>query len=112
MNILFDINHPAHVHLLRNTYFLLAQNGHQVMVVVKEIPSAMKLLDLYGIPFLNIGKKDDALMKKGLDQLVYDRRLLKLARKHGIEMGVGSSINIAHVSELCKMKSIVLDDDD
>ena len=112
MNILFDINHPAHVHLLHNVYFLLTQNGHQVMVVVKEIPSAMKLLDLYGIPFLNIGKKDDALMKKGFDQLVYDRRLLKLVREHGIEMGVGSSINIAHVSKLCKMKSIVLDDDD
>ena len=112
MNILIDINHPAHVHLLRNAYFLLTQNGHQVMVVVKEIPSAMKLLDLYGIPFINIGKKDDALMKKGLDQLVYDRRLLQLVREHGIEMGVGSSINIAHVSKLCKMKSIILDDDD
>ena len=112
MNILFDINHPAHVHLLRNAYFLLTEKGHQVMVVVKEIPSAMRLLDLYGIPYTNIGKKDDALMKKGLDQLAYDRRLLRLVRAHGIELGVGSSINIAHVSKLCKMKSIILDDDD
>jgi hypothetical protein len=112
MNILFDINHPAHVHLLRNAYFLLTANGHQVIVVVKEIPSAMKLLDLYGIPYVNIGKKDDALMRKGLDQLVYDRRLLKLVREHHIELGVGSSINIAHVSKLSKMKSIILDDDD
>lgn len=112
MNILFDINHPAHVHLLRNAYFLLTEKGHQVMVVVKEIPSAMRLLDLYGIPYTNIGKKDDALMKKGLDQLVYDRRLLKMVRDHHIDLGVGSSINIAHVSKLCKMKSIILDDDD
>ena len=112
MNILFDINHPAHVHLLRNAYFLLTEKGHQVMVVVKEIPSAMRLLDLYGIPYTNIGKKDDALMKKGLDQLAYDRRLLRLVHAHGIELGVGSSINIAHVSKLCKMKSIILDDDD
>lgn len=112
MNILFDINHPAHVHLLRNAYFLLTEKGHQVMVAVKEIPSAMRLLDLYGIPYTNIGKKDDALMKKGLDQLAYDRRLLRLVRTHGIELGVGSSINIAHVSKLCKMKSIILDDDD
>ena len=112
MNILFDINHPAHVHLLRNAYFLLTEKGHQVTVVVKEIPSAMRLLDLYGIPYLNIGKKDDALMKKGLDQLVYDRRLLKMVRDHHIDLGVGSSINIAHVSRLCKMKSIILDDDD
>lgn len=112
MNILFDINHPAHVHLLRNAYFLLTEKGHQVMVVVKEIPSAMKLLDLYGIPYINIGKKDDALMRKGLDQLAYDRRLLKMVRENHMDIGVGSSINIAHVSKLSKMKSIVLDDDD
>lgn len=112
MNILFDINHPAHVHLLRNAYFLLTGKGHQVMVVVKEIPSAMKLLDLYGIPYINIGKKDDALMRKGLDQLAYDRRLLRMVRENHIDIGVGSSINIAHVSKLSKMKSIILDDDD
>lgn len=112
MNILFDINHPAHVHLLRNAYGMLVENGHQVLVTVKEIPAAMKLMDLYGIPYVNIGKKDDSIAKKGLDQLVYDRRILKLVRKHHIELGVGSSINIAHVSRLCKMSSIVLDDDD
>ena len=112
MNILIDINHPAHVHLLRNVYFMLSERGHDVQVVVKEIPSAMRLLDLYGIPYINIGKKDDALMKKGVDQLVYDRRLLKLVRKKHIDLGVGSSINIAHVSRLCRMKSIILDDDD
>lgn len=112
MNILIDINHPAHVHLMRNSYKMLVENGNKVLVVVKEIPSAMKLLDLYGIPYVNIGKKDDALGKKGLDQLVFDRRLLKLVREHHIELGVGPSINIAHVSKLCKMKSIILDDDD
>ena len=112
MNILFDINHPAHVHLLRNAYKLLTEKGHQVWVVVKEIPSAMKLLNLYGIPYVNIGKKDDALGKKGVDQLVYDRRMLKLVRQHHIDLGVGSSINIPHVSRLSRMKSIVLDDDD
>ena len=112
MNILFDINHPAHVHLLRNAYKILANRGHQVLVVVKEIPSAMRLLDLYGIPYVNIGKKDDALGKKGLDQLAYDRRMLKLVRQHHIDLGVGSSINIPHVSRLTRMKSIVLDDDD
>ena len=112
MNILIDINHPAHVHLLRNIYFLLTEKGHKVIVVVKEIPSAMKLLNLYSIPYINIGKKDDALMKKGLDQLVYDYRLLKIAREHHIDVGVGSSINLPHVSKLCKMKSIILDDDD
>ena len=112
MNILIDINHPAHVHLLRNVYKLLADDGHKVVLTVKEIPSAIRLLELYGIPYVNIGKKDDALAKKGLDQLAYDRRLLKLVREEGIEVGIGSSINIPHVSKLTKMRSIILDDDD
>lgn len=112
MNILFDINHPAHVHLLRNVYKLLVKQGHKVIVAVKEIPSAMGLLDLYGIPYINIGKKDDGLGKKGLDQLVYDFRLTRVVHKNRIEIGVGTSINLPHVSKLCKMKSIILDDDD
>lgn len=112
MNILIDINHPAHVHLFRIAYKMLVENGHEVLVVVKEIPSAMKLLDLYGIPYVNIGKKDDNMMRKGLNQLVYDKRLLRIARDHHIDLGVGSSINIPHVSKLSHMKSIVLDDDD
>lgn len=112
MNILIDINHPAHVHLLRNVYAMLCERGNKVIVVVKEIPSAMRLLDLYGVPCINIGKKDDALLRKGWDQLVYDRRLLKIVREQHIDLGVGSSINIAHVSKLSKMKSIILDDDD
>ncbi len=112
MNILIDINHPAHVHLLRNACKTFVEHGHKVIVAVKEIPSAMRLLDLYGIPYVNIGKKDDGLGKKGLDQLVYDRRLLRIVRENHIDIGIGSSINIPHVSRLSRMKSIVLDDDD
>lgn len=112
MNILIDINHPAHVHLLRNVYYLLVQRGHNVIVAVKEIHSAMALLRLYNIPFINIGKKDDQLGKKGIDQLIYDYRLSRIVHNNGIDIGVGTSINIPHVSKLSRMKSIILDDDD
>jgi predicted glycosyltransferase len=43
---------------------------------------------------------------------VYDKRLLKIVNEYDIDLGVGSSINIPHVSKLNKMKSIILDDDD
>ena len=72
----------------------------------------MKLMDIYGIPYVNIGKKNDVIAKKGLDQLVFDKRMLGLVRRHHIDMGIGSSINIAHVSRLSKMKSVIMDDDD
>ena len=112
MKVLIDINHPAHVHLLRNVYKMLMDKGNEVMVVVKEIPSAIKLLDLYGIPYVNIGKKDDSIAKKGFDQLVYAWRILKLVRSNHIDIGVGTSINLPHVSKFSSMKSVVLDDDD
>lgn len=112
MNILIDINHPAHVHLLRNAYHELKGKGHEIIVTVKDIPSAQALMDSEGIPYINLGRKDDSLAKKGFDQLIYDWRIWKLVHKHKIVLGIGSSINIAHVSRLSKMKSIILDDDD
>ena len=91
---------------------MLVNDGHKVLVTVKEIPSAIKLLELYDIPYVNIGKKDDAIVRKGFDQLEYDRRIRRIVKEHDIELGVGSSINIPHVSMMSKMKSIILDDDD
>lgn len=112
MNILIDINHPAHVHLLRNTYGELTKKGHSIIVTVKDIPSAKALMDSYHIPYVNIGRKDDKLVLKGLDQLIYNYRILRLVHQNHIELGIGSSINVAHVSKLSRMKSIIMDDDD
>lgn len=112
MNVLIDIVHPAHVHLLRNTYFELCQRGHNVFVTVKDIPVAKQLLTNYGIPYIDMGKKPDSLLKKGLEQLKYNWLIWKLVRKHKISVGIGSSVTLAHVSRISKMRSILLDDDD
>lgn len=112
MNILIDICHPAHVHLLKNVYRQLVKDGNDVTVTVKDLPAAIKLLEIYGIPYVYIGHKSDSIGKKGLMQLLYDFRLWKIALKKRIDVGVGTSVTIAHVSRLSKMKSIVIDDDD
>lgn len=112
MNVLIDINHPAHVHLYCNVYKMMSARGHKIIVTVKDIPAAIRLLQIYNIPYVLLGKKRDAILAKGLDQLYYEWQIMRLVRKHKIEIGVGSSINLAHVSRLTKMKSIILDDDD
>lgn len=112
MKILIDINHPAHVHLLKNVYSRLIADGHAVTVVVKQIPAAIQLMDMYGIPYVNIGKKHDSMIKKGLDQLYYDWELWKMQLQNHFDIGIGTSINLAHVSCISRMKSIILDDDD
>ena len=112
MNILIDIAHPAHVHLLRNFYAEMTKNGHKVIVTVKDIPAARQLLDLYHIPYIFLGKKSDRLAGKAIEQLRYNWEVWRIVRREHINVGIGSSITLAHVSRVSKMKSIILDDDD
>jgi len=112
VNLLFDIGHPGQVHLFRNAIGILKERGHDITVTVKDLPSARQLLDAYGIPWISLGKKYDALLLKGLSQARYDFRLWKIARERKTDIAIGSSITIAHASVFHRMKSILLDDDD
>ena len=119
MNILIDIVHPAHVHLVRNFYKEMSARGHKVVVTCKHIPSAMQLLEMYGIPYIPLGEKKDSLWLKAFEQMVYNIRLLRIARREGCSIAFGSSITLAHVAALSKLSlfrkridAILLDDDD
>jgi predicted glycosyltransferase len=112
MNILIDIAHPAHVHLTKNVYFELTKRGHKVIVTVKNIPSAISLLKLAGIPYRYIGGKSDSLWGKAFLQIGYYWRILKIIYTERIDMGFASSITLPHLAKVSKMKSIILDDDD
>ena len=112
MNILIDINHPGQVYIFRNIIKLFENNRHKVVVTVKDIPTIRNLLEAFDIPYLIIGKKYDAVFLKGLSQIQYDYNLCRIASNEKIDIAIGSSITITHVSTLHKSKSIVLDDDD
>lgn len=119
MNILIDIVHPAHVHLLRNFYKEMTARGHKVVVTCKHIPSAMQLLDMYGIPYIYLGEKKDNIVLKALEQVWYNMKLLRIARREKCTIAVGSSITLAHIAALSKwslfrkrINAILLDDDD
>lgn len=112
MNILIDIAHPAHVHLIKNTYYELMNNGHKVIVTVKDIPSAIKLLNILEIPFIYLGGKSDSLIGKAFLQLKFNYLLWKVVLRENIDIAFGSSLTIAQLSKYTKVKSIILDDDD
>ena len=107
-----DIAHPAHVHLLRNSYSELIRRGHKVYVTVKDIPSAIALLEKYQIPYIYLGNKKDSLIGKAFLQLVYNLKVWWLVLTKKIDLGFGTSITIPHISRVTKMHAIVLDDDD
>lgn len=112
MNILMDIAHPAHVHLLKNTYYELKKKGHKVFVTVKDIPAAITLLDKYQIPYIYLGGKKDTLAGKALLQFKYNLKVWWLVISKKIDIGFGSSLTLTHISKITGMQSIFLDDDD
>lgn len=112
MNILIDIAHPAHVHLIKNTYYELTNKGHKVIVTVKDIPSAVQLLNILEIPFIYLGGKSDSLIGKAFLQLKFNYLLWKVVLREKIDIAFGSSLTIAQLSKYTKVKSIILDDDD
>lgn len=112
MNILIDINHPAHVHNYRNLASELQIKGHKVVWAVKDIPVAKSLLDYYGFKYYTLPKKKDSLRDKILGQVKYNWLIWRICKKEKIEIALGTSVSIAHVSMFSSIKSILFDDDD
>ena len=112
MKILIDIGHPAHVHYYRNLATELQKNGCKVFWTVKDIPVVRKLLDHYGFEYLVFPKKADGLLGKVFRQLQYDVKLFFLCKLEKIDLAIGTSVSVAHVSRISRVKSIVFDDDD
>ena len=113
MNILIDIGHPGHVHLLRNVAKELEGKGHRIYYSVRDIPVAKRLMEHYGMkPWLDLGGKKDSLLGKALTVAHQDVEILRFVRKNHIGLGLSSGLVLSHVSKLSKMRSFVFDDDD
>ena len=112
MKILIDINHPGHVHLFRNFIKLMKDRGHLMRVCVKDITAAKYLLHIYDIEYIDLGSKDDSLKFKLINQLKYDWKISKIVKDEKINIGLGTSVSLPHVSLFSSMRSILLDDDD
>lgn len=111
MNIIIDINHPAHVHMFKNLYFELIKNGHNVSVVAVEKEISILLLDKYNIPFIKLGKNPKSTYGKILLLIFSIFKLFFISIKFKPEIflsvaGIRSSV----VAFLLGKKSFVFDD--
>ena len=112
MKILIDIGHPAHVHYYRNLAKELELRGHNVIWTVKDLSIAKQLLDSYGFRYIVLPAKTDRLISKAIKQVQYVLKLLSICRNEKIDLAIGTSATIAHISKISKVKSILFDDDD
>jgi predicted glycosyltransferase len=112
MNILIDIGHPAHVHYYRNLANDLLKEGHNVVFSVKDIDIVKKLMEFYGFSYSILPHKRDSLLGKVVRQMQYNWKLLRICQREKIDIAIGSSVSVVHVSKISPVKSIIFDDDD
>ena len=112
-NILVDIGHPGHVHLLHGVAEELNRHGHLVHYSVRDVPVAKRLMEHYGMtPWLDLGSKKDSLVGKAWTVARQDACITHFVQKHHIDIGLSCGLVLSQVSQITKMRSYVFDDDD
>ena len=98
MNVLIQLSHPAHFHLYKLVAKNLIDNGHKVLFVIKSKDILEQLLQNAGLPYVNINQHAHRGSKFGIlwDMLVREWRIVRLCRKHRIDLLTGSTPDVAH----------------
>lgn len=110
--ILFEINHPGHIHLFRNLAAELEKKGISSHFLIKSEPVIEYLADFYGLRYIKLGAKGKGLLLKYIYQLAFLLKTIRIVKKFKPALGLGVSMNLPLVSKFTKMKSIGFDDDD
>jgi predicted glycosyltransferase len=113
MNILFEINHPAHFHLLKNPINLLIRRGHIISILAKSnspIPQLLSTQPHWNVLF--VGKKGKGIVTKVLKQFLFTFQSIRIILSRKIDLCAGVSITMPQAAFLTGLKSLVLDDDD
>ena len=114
MNILIQLSHPAHFHLYKIVARNLIADGHRVLFVIKSKDILEQLLQNAGLPYVNINQHAHRGSKIGIlwDMLVREWRILRLCRKHKIDLLTGSTPEVAHVAWLLRLRAVNTGEDD
>jgi uncharacterized protein len=107
MKILFDIGHPAHVHVFKNAIRDLRLRGHEITIVTKDKEVTIDLLKKFGFDYINLGKPGKGLFGKAHSLIYFDYKLYKIAQKIKPDLLIGmGSPYLGHVSRLIQKPHI------
>lgn len=111
MRVLFDIGHPAHVHLFRHGVASLERDGHRVLVTASEKEIATQLLREFGIPYVSLGRPGSSVAEKGARLALSTLNLLRIAARFRPDVLVAvSPVRAAPVAWALHRPCIGLDD--
>jgi predicted glycosyltransferase len=111
MRVLFDVTHPAHVHLFRYPIKHLQSKGHDIKVTSREKDLTTDLLNAYNIDHSPISTKGDSTVSLVTEWIAREARMIKTAYSFDPDVIV-SRLNppAAHASTVVRCPSIVFDD--
>ena len=114
MNVLIQLSHPAHFHLYKIVAKNLIEDGNIVLFVIKSKDILETLLQNAGLSYVNINQHTHRGSKLGIlwDMFVREWRIIKLCRKHKIDLITGSTPETAHVSWLLRLYGVNTGEDD
>lgn len=112
MHVLFDLGHPAHVHLFRNLAVRLKERGHRITITIRDRGIIGHLLDQCNLPYIVASKPRRGLIGLGLELAVHNWNVLQACLPNRPDYLIGTSVSVAHVGQLIGRPSIVLNEDD
>ncbi|MEI6105082.1 MAG: DUF354 domain-containing protein [Methanothrix sp.] len=112
MKVLFDIGHPADVHLFKYTIKNLEKDNHEIKICIRERENIVKkLLDYYEFNYENLEKNTPGLFNKAITMFKNDYKLIKISKRFNPDIYVSlSSPYSAQVSKLLGRHSITFTD--
>ncbi len=88
MNILFDINHPAHVHFFKNAIRILKSRGHHVVITARDKEVTVQLLRHLGFEFKTLSRMRIGLLGLAAELLTRQIRLFPILLRNKIQVCV------------------------
>ncbi|APE95087.1 DUF354 domain-containing protein [Halodesulfurarchaeum formicicum] len=111
LRVLFDVGHPAQVHLFRNAIAELGERGHETFVTSREKEVTVDLLDAYGIAHRPLSTRGDSLPSLAIELLAREVRLLGVARRFRPDVIVSRLGPVpAHVATLVGCRHVAVSD--
>ncbi len=104
MRILFDLQHPAHLHFFRPLISRLKAEGHDLCITARNKDILVKLADHYGIEINVFGTAKKGFFNLGKEWIYRVRRLNKILREFKPE--VMMAIAGTYISLLGKLRHI------
>jgi predicted glycosyltransferase len=111
IRVLFDVGHPAQVHLFRHVIAELQGQGHTTLVTSREKEVTVDLLDAFDIEHRVLTARGDSLGSLVIELLARERRLLAAAREFRPDVIVSRLGPVpAHVSTMVGCRHVAVND--